>query len=74
MNLYLDVDGVLLGKRDPASSTTTLACHAREFLEFATANFDLYWLTTHCDGTVEPVMRHLRPYCPDDVTTLMAQM
>jgi hypothetical protein len=41
-NLYLGIDGVLLGKTDPASPRTALANHAREFLDFALANLGCY--------------------------------
>lgn len=45
--LYLDIDGVLLGKRDPRDSSIGLANHAGEFLEFAVARFRCCWLSTH---------------------------
>jgi hypothetical protein len=45
MNIYLDIDGVLVTKdKRPANGVT-------EFLSFITDRFDCYWLTTHCrDG------------------------
>lgn len=45
MNIYLDIDGVLIAKdKRPANGVA-------EFLEFITENFSCYWLTTHCrDG------------------------
>ena len=58
MKLFLDVDGVLLaGDR--------LAAHAIEFLQFASANFECYWLTTHVrDASTVQVMRHLLQATP----------
>lgn len=44
MNIYLDIDGVLLKKNG------TLANHFAEFLEFFVENHNVYWLTTHCRG------------------------
>ena len=41
-NLYLDIDGVIL------ANEANLAIGASEFLKFATDNFSVYWLTTHC--------------------------
>lgn len=63
--IYLDIDGVLL------ANEANLATGASEFIKYATDNFDVYWLTTHCmDGdpahAVEYVQRatdkDLRPY------------
>ena len=44
MNIYLDIDGVLL-KKDG-----TLANHFEEFLEFFVMKHNVFWLTTHCHG------------------------
>lgn len=41
-NIYLDIDGVLL------ANEANLAVGASEFIKYATDNFDVYWLTTHC--------------------------
>ena len=62
MNLYLDIDGVLLGKADPASPEVRLALHAEEVLVFALAHFDCFWLTTHCHGRTDEVLKYLAPY------------
>ena len=65
MNIYLDIDGVLLANEE------NLADGAAEFIKFAADNFSVYWLTTHCmhgDPThaVEYVQRtndeNLRPW------------
>ena len=42
MNIYLDIDGVLLANEE------NLAIGASEFIKYAADNFDVYWLTTHC--------------------------
>jgi len=74
MNLYLDIDGVMLGKEDPNSPEIRLAHHAEEFLAFALALFDCFWLTTHCQGRTEEVLRHLAPYCSVDFLDLAAKV
>ena len=74
MNLYLDVDGVLLGCEGAAGHEVVLARHAGEFMDFALQHFDCYWLTTHCDGTEESVLRCLRPYCPGDFLERLASV
>lgn len=58
--LYLDVDGVLVGKEDPASAKLILARHAQRFLEHCLERFDCFWLTSHCrHGDAGRLLRHL---------------
>ena len=63
MKLYLDIDGVLLGTVDGAPR---LANGAGDFIDFVLGKFDCYWLTTHCKGSVEPVLSYLKPYSTDE--------
>ncbi|OGM16531.1 hypothetical protein A2V56_00600 [Candidatus Woesebacteria bacterium RBG_19FT_COMBO_42_9] len=44
MNIYLDIDGVILANDKQA------ALYAKEFLKYVTDNYPTYWLTTHCKG------------------------
>lgn len=72
-NLFLDVDGVLLGKLDPNSPEIVLARHAEEFLLLATSEkFSCRWLTTHCKGDSRTVLEYLRPHCPDSIMVMLA--
>ena len=73
-NLYIDVDGVILGRRNPDDSTVVQAHHAEAFLEFALADFDCYWLTTHCDGDTRAVLVYLSRHCTDKFMALAAQV
>jgi hypothetical protein len=73
-NLYLDIDGVLLGKDSPTSPVVILANHAREFLTFALANFHCYWLTSRCKGDVRPVLHYLHLYAPDDMMPMLRRI
>ncbi len=74
MNLYLDIDGVLLGKADPNSPEIHLASGAEEFLAFALARFRCFWLTTHCQGRTEGVLKYLAPYGPTEFMALAAKV
>ena len=56
MNLYLDIDGVLLDY-----NTDTYAKGAIEHIEYVTSEFNCYWLTTHCKGDAEPAIEYLVP-------------
>lgn len=44
MDLYLDINGVLLDRANKP------APHLKEFIAWATKNFTCLWLTTHCRG------------------------
>ena len=70
--LYIDVDGVLLGKHNPNSIEVRVAHHAREFLEFCLNNFDCYWLTTHCpEGDTAHVIKWLKKYADESIIELV---
>ena len=61
MNLFTDIDGVLLGKA-VETGEPVLAEHATVYLEFCLGHFDCYWLTTHCRGSIDTVIDYLTPY------------
>jgi hypothetical protein len=55
MNIYLDIDGVLLANdRQPA-------LHVKEFLAYILEHYpnSTYWLTTHCNGDASTPIRHV---------------
>lgn len=62
--LFLDVDGVLLGLDPQRPSRAALAAHACQFLAFALARCQVYWLTTHCRGNAAPALEHLVRHTP----------
>lgn len=70
MNIYLDIDGVLL------ASEKQPALHVHKFVEHLVGNHDVYWLTTHCrvaeDYPHNPlyVLRSLEP----ETLTLLRQV
>lgn len=59
VKVYLDIDGVLLGADPDKSHRVTLANHALEFLQFAVANFDVYWLAPQCRADAKAAVDHL---------------
>ena len=67
-NLYLDIDGVILKKNGtPAENLTT-------FLEYATKNYECYWLTTHCDGDASVPIQHIGHLFDDETVELMKKI
>ncbi len=48
MNIYLDIDGVLL--HDSLSNNGAAVDHAVELLKEVTSKHKCFWLTTHCRG------------------------
>lgn len=67
--LYLDIDGVLLTKRN-----TKVAEYSVEFIDFVTENFDCYWLTTHCKGNSNTAMIHINKYFDDKTMQKLAKI
>jgi hypothetical protein len=50
MNIYLDIDGVLLANdKQPA-------LYVKEFIKYVTDNYPTYWLSTHCKGYTGPAL------------------
>ncbi len=62
MNIYLDIDGVLL--HDSLSNNGALADHATELLKEVTSRHQCYWLTTHCRGGENRAPEYLSPKLP----------
>lgn len=58
MNIYLDIDRVILTKDKKPSIGVV------EFLEKATSNHSVYWLTTHCKGDAENAVQYLKKVLP----------
>ncbi len=60
MNIYLDIDGVLIKKdNSPANNVV-------DFLKYVTDNHNVYWLTTHCRGGGNNVLNHLEGKLPEE--------
>ena len=63
-DIYLHIDGVLLVDED------SFSMGAKEFIIYATENFEVYWLTTHCmNGDPAHAVRYLQRSCDEDIST-----
>lgn len=67
--LYIDIDGVLLTKRNisPAEGV-------EQFIDFITNNFDCYWLTTHCKGNSQSAINYLEKYFQPNILSQLNQI
>lgn len=67
MNIYLDIDGVLLANEENAAN------HVHEFLQLVTERFpdSTYWLTTHCRGNAKNAVERLRLVLPAETIELL---
>ena len=58
MNIYLDIDGVIL-KRGVVTP------HLKKFLKYITDKHTVYWLSTNCKGDKEYTINLLKRYLDD---------
>ena len=67
MNIYLDIDGVLL------ANDLNPALHANDFLRKVLTEYPetTYWLTTHCHGDPSIPIQHIGHLFEEDVQDLM---
>ncbi len=66
MNIYLDIDGVILGTRSPKGDVMWL-------ITFLLDNFKgkLYWLTSHCQNGSNRIAEWLSDRFPEDLLQRM---
>lgn len=64
--LYLDIDGVLVTVKNTRAADGVLP-----FLKFVTANFDCYWLTTHCKGDAHTAFNYVVEFIPNSECFLL---
>jgi len=60
VNIYLDIDGVLITKGgEPKENVAS-------FLEFIISHHNVYWLTTHCRGGESNAIEYLKDKLPEE--------
>lgn len=69
MNIYLDVDGVLLDNGKPAGFVSSFLKHVLENNPDTT-----YWLTTRCNGDASEVLRQIQNLFDDDTQQLLEKI
>ena len=67
MNIYLDVDGVIIDKSGKPANNID------KFLKYLAENHTVYWLTTHCGGDSATVLSYLRGYLLPETMKIIAK-
>lgn len=68
MNIYLDIDGVLLTKNSKAAD------HVHLFLSYVVEHHTPYWLTTRCRGDAVKCVQLIEPYFEKETVSLLNQV
>ncbi|MCX6727566.1 MAG: hypothetical protein NTX11_02010 [Candidatus Saccharibacteria bacterium] len=70
MNVYLDIDGVLL------ANDLTPANHSKEFLAYIICKYpnSTYWLTTHCQGDSNVPVQHIGHLFDEETVGIMRKI
>lgn len=68
MNIYLDIDGVILAN-DKQS-----ALHAEQFIKHVVENHTVYWLTTHCRNPGDDPVPTLESFFTEPTVTCLKQI
>lgn len=68
MNIYLDIDGVIL------ANDLQPAKHVKEFLTYFIERYPTYWLTTHCKGDADYTINHIHRYFDLETITLLKKI
>ena len=68
MNIYLDIDGVIL------ANDSQPANYAKEFLKYITDNHTVYWLTTHCKGNADYTVNFLSRFFDTETINILRKI
>ena len=68
MNIYLDIDGVLM------ANDQRVANYAHEIVEHLVNKYPVYWLTTHCHGDSSYTINHLKQFFNSETIKLMEKI
>jgi hypothetical protein len=70
--LYLNIDGVIMGKRNINDHEVILAGNTFGFLQFCLNRFECFWFSTHSrKGNINEVIRNFAPYANAQVLKLI---
>lgn len=68
MNIYIDIDGVLLTKQQKIPKG------AQNFISYLTTNFSCYWLTTHCRTGSNKTLAYLKQFYGEEILQQLSKI
>ena len=68
MNIYLDIDGVILTKNQQP------APHLEKFLSYLTKHHPTHWLTTHCKGDANHTINYLSQFLDTETVQILERV
>lgn len=80
MKIYLDIDETLINNNIYEMNGQYIfpkpkpANHLKEFLEHMLKNYDVYWLTTHCNGDASTAVSYMAKSVPDEIVGLIKKI
>lgn len=69
MNIYLDIDGVLLHQKK-----MTIPEGAEELIRYCLTNHKVFWLTTHCRNNENKAIQYLKSYYSPSLIELLKRV
>ena len=68
MKIYIDINGTIIYRSlEKGRIVVKTAKYLREFLNHILSKYEVYWLSTMCDGDIQVVIDYLRPYLAQDL-------
>ena len=68
MNVYLDIDGVLLTRN------LSIPDYGSEFISHTVTHYSCYWLTTHCRNGQNKAVQYLSQFYPKSIMPLLEKI
>jgi hypothetical protein len=68
MKIYLDINGTLLNK------DLSPALYLDEFIKNVIEKYDVYWLTTHCNGSAAETLNYIKEYVKPETFEYMKRI
>ncbi len=68
MNIYLDIDGVIM------ANDKRVSMYSHEFVDHLVNKYPVYWLTTHCKGDASYTINHLKMFFNSETIKLFEKI
>jgi len=75
MKIYLDIDDTLITNYIEGNSFKVKpANHLKKFLKHVIENYDVYWLTTHCNGDASTAVAYISRFIDNETIDLVKKI